>query len=272
MKALEVLDISRNRLSDLPACLSQVVNLKTLLVHNNQISIIPNELSELKHLASIKITGNPLTSPPLIVAEKGSRVILQYLREHVRGSKSQPKHRSRGETQASSLSASQTHQFVGILCMDVSPTGLTSIDLNEKWMKATLLGDTTEIDHDASITDKKIKTTGMNSSSLHLIEHLVAEITGSDTTAVEETNAAPKDHIMWSRNSRKNAQKLFTILAEVREVRRQLSHGHGTQASLIDEQLSFDLFEPSLNFDTPFKLFERGHFLFFNPTIRLTVA
>ena len=62
MSKLQVLDVSYNNMTGMPAEIGQLSNLQTLDYSYNQITGLPNELSNLKNnLKTFNLTGNPLT-------------------------------------------------------------------------------------------------------------------------------------------------------------------------------------------------------------------
>ncbi|XP_014770924.1 leucine-rich repeat and death domain-containing protein 1 isoform X1 [Octopus bimaculoides] len=64
MKNLLSLNISHNRLSQLPHGFYQLKRLEHLIVNDNQIKSIPYEIVRLKHLRTLDISNNRLTSVP----------------------------------------------------------------------------------------------------------------------------------------------------------------------------------------------------------------
>lgn len=62
MSQLEILDVSDNNMTGMPAEIGQLSKLQTLDYSNNKISGLPNELSNLKNnLKEFNLSGNPLS-------------------------------------------------------------------------------------------------------------------------------------------------------------------------------------------------------------------
>lgn len=63
MAKLQILDVSNNNMTGMPAEIGQLSNLQTLNYSNNKITGLPNELSKLRNsLKEFNLSGNPLSS------------------------------------------------------------------------------------------------------------------------------------------------------------------------------------------------------------------
>ena len=63
MAKLQILDVSNNNMTGMPAEIGQLSNLQTLNYCNNKITGLPNELSKLRNsLKEFNLSGNPLSS------------------------------------------------------------------------------------------------------------------------------------------------------------------------------------------------------------------
>lgn len=60
---LEILDISRNKISSLPGEISKLTSLRVLSVMQNRLDELPPGLSDMNKLQILKIAGNPLRYP-----------------------------------------------------------------------------------------------------------------------------------------------------------------------------------------------------------------
>lgn len=66
-EAVTALDLSRQRLTELPREVLQCVNLQTLVVAFNELRDLPSELSNLRQLRSITLTNNQLEQIPKVL-------------------------------------------------------------------------------------------------------------------------------------------------------------------------------------------------------------
>ena len=64
LRMLEMVDLSHNRLREVPVCLLALGKLRQLCLGYNQIAALPTGLGRLKHLDIIKLEGNKLTALP----------------------------------------------------------------------------------------------------------------------------------------------------------------------------------------------------------------
>lgn len=60
---LEILDVSRNKISVLPDEISKLKSLRVLSVMQNRLDDLPAGLSEMNKLQILKVAGNPLRYP-----------------------------------------------------------------------------------------------------------------------------------------------------------------------------------------------------------------
>lgn len=82
LRQLRYLDASNNELSDLPPELGMCTYLKHLLVFDNHLTTLPHELGSLSQLEMLGIEGNPLASPlKREVQDNGSKALILHLRE-----------------------------------------------------------------------------------------------------------------------------------------------------------------------------------------------
>ena len=71
LKNLEVLDISSNQMTGVPAEIGQLSNLKILDLSFNLISGLPHELGNLKNLKELYINGNDYSEYDLEIIKQG---------------------------------------------------------------------------------------------------------------------------------------------------------------------------------------------------------
>ena len=82
LKSLQILNLTGNKLSQLPVELSLVVSLKELLLFDNQLTFIPPEFGQLYQLDVLGLEGNPMSEPICsMIIEKGTKVVIKYLRD-----------------------------------------------------------------------------------------------------------------------------------------------------------------------------------------------
>eukprot|EP01114_Cavostelium_apophysatum_P014471 TRINITY_DN3768_c0_g1_i1.p1 TRINITY_DN3768_c0_g1~~TRINITY_DN3768_c0_g1_i1.p1 ORF type:complete len:820 (+),score=242.02 TRINITY_DN3768_c0_g1_i1:192-2651(+) len=115
---LEVLHLEENRLQNVSPRISRLYNLQKLYVQKNNISELPEEIclltslrilnlddnklkklpiklgSRTPHLKSIFVRENPLISPPVFVANKGTAAILRYLNAMQQTLRQSPMHQT----------------------------------------------------------------------------------------------------------------------------------------------------------------------------------
>ncbi len=64
MSSLEILDVSRNQITTIPAKIANLTSLKVLAIARNQIEELPVCLGDINSLQVLKLDGNPLVFPP----------------------------------------------------------------------------------------------------------------------------------------------------------------------------------------------------------------
>ncbi|KAF3936457.1 hypothetical protein ABW19_dt0206645 [Dactylella cylindrospora] len=64
MESLEILDISRNKIRELPQDLGHLMKLKVLSISKNRIHALPNYISQMDELKILKVDSNPIIYPP----------------------------------------------------------------------------------------------------------------------------------------------------------------------------------------------------------------
>ena len=77
---LTSLDLRWNQLSQLPVEITQLVNLTKLDLRGNQLSQLPAEITQLVNLTTLYLEKNPLKSPPPEIAERGVQAIFEYFK------------------------------------------------------------------------------------------------------------------------------------------------------------------------------------------------
>ncbi|KAE9555928.1 hypothetical protein FO519_000908 [Halicephalobus sp. NKZ332] len=80
LKSLRVLNVANNKLTELPSEIGHM-QLRILDISENSLSAIPVEFCNLSgFVAEFKVGGNPLVAPPVNVVEKGREHIFKWLR------------------------------------------------------------------------------------------------------------------------------------------------------------------------------------------------
>jgi Leucine-rich repeat (LRR) protein len=74
-------DVSYNELRTLPAAISAMTSLQTLMVNNNQLRTLPPELGKMENLTSLLIYDNPQLNIPDTIDPGDTEAIKQYLRQ-----------------------------------------------------------------------------------------------------------------------------------------------------------------------------------------------
>jgi CCR4-NOT transcription complex subunit 6 len=86
LRQLRFLDASNNLLTELPPELGMCVYLTQLLLFDNQIRTLPNELGSLYQLEMLGIEGNPLDmGMKQEIMENGTKALISHLREQAPG-------------------------------------------------------------------------------------------------------------------------------------------------------------------------------------------
>ncbi|KAG4978218.1 hypothetical protein JHK82_037493 [Glycine max] len=79
---LRILDLSQNSLQSIPVGLKALTSLQELDLSNNNIAVLPPELGLLEpSLQALRLDGNPLRSIRRTVLDKGTKAVLQYLKD-----------------------------------------------------------------------------------------------------------------------------------------------------------------------------------------------
>ncbi len=93
LRNLKRLHIQDNKLTKLPLELCKLTKLISLTLGNNQLTVLPPEvgyLTELKEFPygspGLELTGNPLTSPQPEIVDQGTKAIVTYCRQLLKGS------------------------------------------------------------------------------------------------------------------------------------------------------------------------------------------
>lgn len=76
MPSLEILDLSKNRLSGFPDEPGNLSKLKVLSLSNNRIDALPNYLTQFDMLKVFKVDGNPIEYP-VRLASSGQRHVFR---------------------------------------------------------------------------------------------------------------------------------------------------------------------------------------------------
>ena len=84
LENLQTLDVSYNCLKELPSNLAQITSLSTLIVSNNTLDTLPPNLSKINWKLLV-VENNPLTLIPPQVVMKGTQNILKYLEDLLSG-------------------------------------------------------------------------------------------------------------------------------------------------------------------------------------------
>ena len=64
LSRLEILDLSKNRISSIPEDINKMTSLKFLAVSRNKITRLPLALGEMNSLGKLKFDENPIEFPP----------------------------------------------------------------------------------------------------------------------------------------------------------------------------------------------------------------
>ncbi|XP_018022150.1 leucine-rich repeat-containing protein 40 [Hyalella azteca] len=81
LRGLRVLDLRENKLDELPDDITLLQMLERLDLANNTLSSVPCHLGLLPHLRSMPLEGNPLRLLRRDIVQRGTRQLLQHLRD-----------------------------------------------------------------------------------------------------------------------------------------------------------------------------------------------
>ena len=77
--------LSANSLIQFPPAIEQLANLTVLDLRSNLLKRLPTKIGQLTHLKMIKLKGNLLEDPPPEIVQQGTKAILNYLNEKLKG-------------------------------------------------------------------------------------------------------------------------------------------------------------------------------------------
>uniref|UniRef100_A0A7S1SKA5 Disease resistance R13L4/SHOC-2-like LRR domain-containing protein n=1 Tax=Tetraselmis chuii TaxID=63592 RepID=A0A7S1SKA5_9CHLO len=83
LPALRVLKLSGNQMTDLPQGVTALVRLEELDVSNNDLTNVPPHIGLMTNLRSLQLDGNRLRSIRRPVLERGTKALLEYLRDRI---------------------------------------------------------------------------------------------------------------------------------------------------------------------------------------------
>lgn len=79
---LQVLDVSSNKITELPRALPfYLANLNHLNIENNEIRQLPNLLGLHQNLKNLQVNGNPLKTIRLNIIDRGCEAVMKHLRD-----------------------------------------------------------------------------------------------------------------------------------------------------------------------------------------------
>lgn len=81
LQQIESLNLSNNQLSVIPEVIGQLSNLDQLDLSNNRLSTIPQSITKLHNLTQLNLVGNPLEKPVIEIAAHGIKAIRDYFRQ-----------------------------------------------------------------------------------------------------------------------------------------------------------------------------------------------
>lgn len=85
MNHLKAINLSDNRIEELPYRIGELKCLKELILRNNKLQSLPYSLALLPSLKVIEVSGNPIKVPPIEIVKKGRKEILGYLKDLAEG-------------------------------------------------------------------------------------------------------------------------------------------------------------------------------------------
>lgn len=93
MTHLRFINLSDNKIHELPQRIGDLQNLQELHLKNNQLEYLPYTLATISTLKSLSLDGNPLKVPPKEIVRKGRKEILGYLKDLAEGA--EPSYRTK---------------------------------------------------------------------------------------------------------------------------------------------------------------------------------
>jgi Leucine-rich repeat (LRR) protein len=131
LSQLSTLNISDNKIEELPESVGLCAGLKALDAGNNDMRTLPSSLGYLAQLTRISLQGNPLKTIRRSLVEGGTEDLKRYLR--TRGGAAQPADGGRGGGEGEGVGGVHGSSSFGSVMREAKATGLLSLSRNKTW-------------------------------------------------------------------------------------------------------------------------------------------
>jgi len=82
LKELRVLTLKSNQIKDIPGTIGDLMLLERLDISENLVAQLPWQMGHMKNIQTIDVANNSIVIPPTPEVNKGTKAMLEWLREN----------------------------------------------------------------------------------------------------------------------------------------------------------------------------------------------